>query len=135
MTISETKEWLNRARAIDKELSALLDARDMAMTRCLSVTSRPQEIKISEQTESRRETSRIAYLRLQELIDSKIDELCNIKREILEAIQAMLDGVCRTLLIERYINCKTLEQVAETVNYSYMQICRLHDKALGQIML
>ena len=135
MTITETKEWLNRARTIDQELSALLDARDIALSRCLAVTPRSQKIKVSEQPEPRCEPSRVAYLRLQDAIDDKIDKLCNIKHEVFNTIQAIRDDVCRTLLIERYINCKTLEQVAEAMNYSYMQICRLHDKALGQIML
>ena len=43
------------------------------------------------------------------------------------------DATLRTILILRYLNFRTWEMIACKMNYSYMQICRLHSKALNLI--
>lgn len=68
-------------------------------------------------------------------INEMIDILLDLRVEIERAIAAVPDETLRQLLELRYINCKTFEQIAVEINYSYMHVCRLHGKALAQIKM
>lgn len=68
-------------------------------------------------------------------INEMIDELLDLRVEIEHTIAAVPDETLRQLLELRYINCKTFEQIAVEINYSYMHVCRLHGKALAQIKM
>ena len=76
----------------------------------------------------------INYASYSEMIDNRIDELYAIKQEILQAINLVDDGTLRTLLIARYINFGTWEQIAVDLHYSYVHIVHnLHPKSLKAI--
>ena len=66
-------------------------------------------------------------------INAEIDKLVDVQRDILQTISKVSDDCLRIILTERYINCRTFEQIAVVVNYSYMQTCRLHGKALSAV--
>lgn len=68
-------------------------------------------------------------------INEMIDKLLGLRAEIEHTIAAVPDETLRQLLELRYINCKTFEQIAVEINYSYMHVCRLHGKALAQIKM
>lgn len=72
----------------------------------------------------------VQYVDLEKKIDERVDELHMVKVEILNAINTVPDCTLRTLLIERYINFKTWEQIAVNLNYTYRQTVRLHGRAL-----
>ena len=73
-------------------------------------------------------TAKIADLDAE--INAEIDKLVDVQRDILQTISKVSDDCLRIILTERYINCRTFEQIAVTVNYSYKQTCRLHGQAL-----
>lgn len=70
-----------------------------------------------------------------DLADAELDAAAEIKRlaalesEISEAISLVREPYS-TLLYERYVNGKTWEQVAVTMNYSYRHTTKLHGAAL-----
>lgn len=66
-------------------------------------------------------------------INAEINKLVDVQRDIMQTIGKVDDERLRIILTERYINCRTFEQIAVTVNYSYMQTCRLHGKALSAV--
>ena len=124
------KEWLSRVRRMDAEINALILARQDAFTQACGTSAGGRDDKVQT---SRRNTSEdifIKYADYTRLIDRRIDELYAVKQEVMTAVSKLEDGVLRTLLIEYYINGKTWEQVAEDMNYSRMQIHRLHNKAI-----
>lgn len=63
------------------------------------------------------------------------DKLIRLRREIGAAIDTVPDTRLRELLRLRYIEGMTWERVAVQMGYSYMQVCRLHGKALSQIKM
>lgn len=63
-------------------------------------------------------------------INEMVDKIVELKREIENTIMGVPDELLRQLLELRYINCKTWEQIAVEMDYSYKQICRLHGKSL-----
>lgn len=66
-------------------------------------------------------------------ISCQIDKLIRLKKEIEDMISRVDDLTFRQLLVLRYINGHTFEQIAFDMNYCYVQICRLHGKALGAV--
>lgn len=63
------------------------------------------------------------------------DKLIRLRREIGASIDTVPDTRLRELLRLRYIEGMTWERVAVQMGYSYMQVCRLHGKALSQIKM
>lgn len=69
----------------------------------------------------------------EEEINADIDRLVELKNDIEEVISKVNDETCRRLLILRYVDCKTFEKIAVEMHYSYMQVCRIHGKALNSV--
>lgn len=66
-------------------------------------------------------------------INCDIDKLVVIRHEIETTISCVEDEKLQTLLRLRYINGRTWEQIAVSMSYSYMQICRIHGAALAAV--
>ena len=52
---------------------------------------------------------------------------------MLKLINKLDNVIYRTVLVDRYINCLTWEEVSEGLNMSVRHILRLHGKALNAI--
>ena len=129
-----SKEWLNRGYKLDKEINALLNEQSAALTRATGSTCGTSAERVQTSRRNTTEDRFINYASYSELIDNRIDELYAIKQEILSAINKVDDAVLRTLLIEKYINFHTWEQIACNMNYSYVHVVHnLHPKALNAI--
>ena len=63
-------------------------------------------------------------------INAEIDKLVDEQKDIMQTISRIDDERLRVILTERYIGCKTFEQIADDIHYSYKQTCRLHGQAL-----
>lgn len=127
------KEWLLRAKNLDNEINELIKAQEQALTAATSVTCGGGE-KVQTSNVNTSEGKFINYASYSEMIDNRIDELYAIKQEILQAINLVDDGTLRTLLIARYINFGTWEQIAVDLHYSYVHIVHnLHPKSLKAI--
>ncbi len=71
------------------------------------------------------------YTDYKRLLDKRISELTRYRMNVLEVINGVSDTVLRTVLIARYINCKTWEQIADEIGYSDKWVrTRLHERAL-----
>ena len=62
-------------------------------------------------------------------VSAEVTQLCRIEAEI-DCIISRMPEPYHTLLLERYINGKTWEQIAVALNYSYRQTTRMHGAAL-----
>ena len=126
-----TKEWLRRARYIDREISSLLEARQVALARAVSATAAPQKICVKSSGGGGGLPD--VYIMLEDKINQRIDELLTAKSEILEVISRVDNATYRQLLTEYYINCKTWEQVAVQMDYGWRQVMRMHGRALQEV--
>ncbi len=62
---------------------------------------------------------------------SSLKKLIAIKNEILQEIDSIEDGQSRVIFKLRYLSCKSWEEIAEELDYSVMQLHRIHKKVLG----
>ena len=54
------------------------------------------------------------------------------RMEIVEQIGLLSDGLLVAVLFSRYVDCKTWEQIAVDMGYSYRHVVRLHGEALAK---
>lgn len=65
-------------------------------------------------------------------IESDIKALLILKNKIINEIQSMDNPVYIDILYKRYVQYKSLEEIAVEMSYSYRQILRLHGLALQE---
>lgn len=124
------KQWLNRARRIDREIRTLEEVISSTRERLESVT----QSYSGDGAQSTKDPHKFDRLvELESLVNEKIDEQIQIKTEILEAISQIRDRRQRIVLTEYYLNMKTWEQVAVEINYSWRQVMNIHGRALQEM--
>lgn len=121
------KQYLNRVRRVDKEITALLNLIQRTRDSITKIT----QAYDGDGTQSTKDPHKFDRLaELESLVDEKIDEQLALKTEILKTISKLTDRRYRLILTEYYLDMKTWEQVAVDLNYSYMHVTRLHGYAL-----
>ena len=63
-------------------------------------------------------------------IESDIKELLILKNKIINEIQSMDNPVYINILYKRYVQYKSLEEIAVEMSYSYTRLRHLHGRAL-----
>lgn len=124
------KQYLNRVRRIDKEISALLRLVQKTRESLLTVTQN-YDSDGAQSTKNPHKYDRL--VELESMVDQKIDEQIQMKADILGTIMQLDDRRQRLVLMEYYIEMKTWEQVAVDLNYSYMHVTRIHGYALKEV--
>jgi len=130
MEVSEIRAWLMRGWKIDREINALLRTYEETRAMVLSITANLQG-DVVQSTKNPHKFDKL--VELDDAINERIDELVSIKMEILEVVQTVEDTRYRTLLIERYTQFKTWEQIAVDMHYSFRRIMELHNDALAAL--
>lgn len=75
----------------------------------------------------------VAISKKKELFENKLFDCRETMNDIKNSIEAVQDDRMKIILEKRYIGGKTLEEIAEDMNYSSRHIRRLHHNALNII--
>lgn len=125
------KQWLNRARWLDKQIDAKVEQvaglRDK-IRRCTG--------SISAASGSGRKdwTDAMAQLTvLEDQINADINQLIRARMEIREAIARLPTDEMRLLMELRYLNGRGWRRIAREMHFDESHIYRLHDMALNSI--
>lgn len=124
------KQYLNRVRRVDKEITALISLADRTRDSLERITQN-YDGDGAQSTKDPHKFDRLAEL--EDLIDQKIDEQLKLKTETLNTIMQLDNRLHREVLIGHYLNMKTWEQVAVDMGYSWRQIMNFHGSALQEI--
>ena len=128
------KEYLGQAYRLDQRINSKLEqvaSLNELATKCSStLTGMPRN--------PNRGTSTMAdavckIVDLQAEINSDIDRLVDLKREMVRMIKAVDNTEYQTLLELRYLCFKTWEQISVDMGYSIQHIYRLREKAYDEI--
>ena len=135
MTTKETKEWLKRARLLDKEIQQLLIAKREAYEKALGGAVDTSGERVQSSSGNSTENKLINLVEYDFLLNKRIDELVNCKAEILKVINEVENTLYRALLVAYYVNCKTWEDVALEMGYAIRHIHRIHGAALQKVKI
>lgn len=121
------KEYLTRARTLDRELIALERARERTIAQLTNSTQTLTGDTV-QSTKDPHKFDRLGDLAVE--IQKRTRELDKVRSEILRTVNRVPDGLCRIVLIERYLNVKSFERVAVDNNISIRNVWRIHGRAL-----
>ena len=130
MALTQTQKmakiYLSRARWLRVKIEALRETRKRVMKDTGSDYA-PEHIVYN----SEKEKAGLKAATLAQKIDGDIERLTVLKDEIYEAISSIHDDELETILIYRYLNFMTYEQIARKIRYCDVRsVQRKHDKAL-----
>ena len=117
------RQWLGRARGIDREISVLMSAKAETRDRLLQITQNYQTDGTHSTKDPHKYDQLVAF---EDMIDRMAGELITVKAEISGMIMRLEDGRVRRVLIGYYVRCMTMEEIAVEQHYSYRQVKRFH---------
>lgn len=127
------KEYLNQAYRLDQRINSKLEQvmslRDLATKATATMSDMPG----GSRNVYKMQDIIGKIIDLENEINADIDQLVDLKREMVSAIKAVEDPEYQTLLELRYLCFKTWEQIAVEMDYSIQHIYRLRDRALEAI--
>lgn len=126
------KEWLKDGRNLNFEIRALKEARSRALNAAVGGAVDYGAERVQASNGNSTERLFVSYSQYSAELEQRISELEDYQNEMLKLINNIPNSTYRTLLIEYYINCKSWEDVAESMKFSaYWVRRRLHSDALG----
>lgn len=135
MTNGEKKSILLEYRAIERRINRLIDEKATWNAKATATTSSFSDMPRSGGGSDKIQTTVEKIIEIEEKLDHEIDALVDLRNRIEAAVEKLEDGRLRDVMRYRYIDGMKWEQIAVEMHYSYMQVCRLHGKALLEIML
>lgn len=131
MNNQEKKAYLERYRKADQEIDRLCEELSRWRSRAVKITPvLSQEPTGGFKEGTVMETAVEKIIALEGQINARIDELVEIRREVVTAIKTVPDSTLQLVLSRKYILGETFEQISVAMNFSCRQIVRLHGKAL-----
>ena len=128
-------EYLSRYRKLGKRIEQLSTERAMWLSRACKTTQTISDMPKAKNG-AQGDSSEVAqYIEIGEEITRELRNLHRLRREIRAVITTLEDDILQTLMLYRYIDGMTFEEIAVKMNYSYVHVCRLHGQALSKIML
>lgn len=124
------KEYLQQARTLDLLINAKQDELYALRLTATSVSSPVLGDKVKSGSINSAMQIVDKIIALQELINSEVDRLVDLKAEIHEKIEKVYNPQFIALLTDKYINGFTLEQIAERMDKSYETVRGWHGQAL-----
>ena len=116
--MTSVKEFLLKGRHLKIEIEELKEARQEAFELACSMSVSYSEDKVQTSSQNSVEQKFISYTSYSEMLDIRIRELTEYRQKMLELINKVDSSIYRSLLIARYIDCKSWEKVAEAIGYS-----------------
>lgn len=124
------KEYLNQARTLDMLINAKIEELHNLKLMAVTVSSPALSEKVKSSKENNSMCIVDKIIDLQNTINDEVDKLVNLKKEIRSKIDMLSDPFEKVVLIERYINCKSWEDISEKIHYEMRNTQYLHKKAL-----
>lgn len=131
-----TKEYLAQAYRIDQRINSKLEQivslRELATKATSTLSDTPPS---GSRNVHSMEGIIVKMLELENEINDDIDELVDLKKEIMSIIKKINNPEQQTLLELRYLCFKTWEQIAVDMGYSIQNAYKVHDRALENIII
>ena len=127
----EAKEYLERLMFLDKEISSKIATIQSLKSLAEKCTATLSDMPKSQGMKSKEDII-IKKIILEQEMDLNVNQLIDHKKEAMKRIEGLNQPIYKILLWERYINGKSWVRIAQNLNYSNMQIHRLHSSALKE---
>ena len=128
-------EYLSRYRKLGKRIEQLSTERAMWLSRACKTTQTISDMPKAKNG-AQGDSSEVAqYIEIGEEITRELRNLHRLRREIRAVITTLEDDILQTLMLYRYIDGMTFEQIAVKMNFSWRWTITLHGRALEKLSL
>ena len=134
MKTNPAKAYLMRYRSLQFKCAALERAIRSAMENATNTTVALKEIVV--QTSGGGEmmaNAVVTAIDATKVLEDQRQEALRVMREIMDAIKSVPDEIQQTILIERYINGRMLQDIQKDIHYEKRNTIILHGRALWGI--
>lgn len=127
----KAKNYLLEIRKLDRKINNKQIELDSLRALVTSITPTLKEINVqSNGSQDRLGETMVKIIDLQHEINNKIDEYVDRKLEAIRLINKLEDDISINILIQRYINYKSWDEIAVSLSYTRQGIIKKHGKAL-----
>lgn len=128
------KAYLTRYRQLEAKCAALERAIRRAMDNATNTTVALKEVVV--QTSGGGEmmaNAIVSAIDATKVLEDQRAEAARVMAEIMDAIKSVPDDVQQTVLIEKYINGRTLQQIQNDIHYEKRNTIIIHGRALWAV--
>ena len=132
--LKEIETYLGQARFLDMRIKSKIQQIDSLRELATSCTAVFSDMpRNPNHGSSKVERCVLKIIEVQEGLKDDINELVELKKEIMSTIKAVDDVELQTLLEKRYLCFLSWEKIAVEMHYSIQHIYRMHDSALAAV--
>ena len=132
--VMTVKEYLSQAKFLDQRINSKIQQvaalNDLATKATSTLTGMPRNPNHATST---MEEAIAKIIDLQAEINSDIDTLVDLKRDLSATIKAVGNTEYQTVLEKRYLCFQSWEQIAVEMGYDLRWLYRIHGKALDEV--
>ena len=131
----EKKAYLKQYRSLDVDISQKLDEIERLKSLVGKITTTISDMPRGSSSIYKAGDAAIVdkIVDLEAEINRDMKGLIKLREQIMTAIMAVDDANLRQLLIYRYVEGRTFEDIACTMQYSWRWVCALHGQALEKV--
>lgn len=137
MTVEHLEKiaWLNRAFYAEKKVKALesLRKRDRERTQQITASYGCNDKGKSDGRKNGVEEALMMLAESDEKYDNALRDYTVLRREIESAIEELHDNELESIFVYRYLEYKTMEEIAECMNYNERTILRKHKTGIEKL--
>lgn len=126
------REYLMQIKNLDGYINAKLREKSDLEHQMTALRSVQFGDKVKTSCTDRQQKTIDKIIDLKSMIDDEIDRLIDLKKEVRDKINQLSDNRFKSVLIDYYINGMTFDEIAESINYSRVQVIRIYGNALDK---
>lgn len=132
----EAKNYLSKAFCLDQRIESKLDQIEVLKSLATKVTVTYSEMpRDTNKGSSRIEETVLKIIFLEDEVKQDIDELLDLKKDIMHRIKEVENPELQVVLELRYVSYYEWEEVARKLGYGIDNVYCLHRKALDKIKI
>lgn len=128
-------EYLSRYQKLGKRIEQLCAERAMWLSRACKTTQTISDMPKAKNGAQGNSGEVAQYIEIGEEITRELRNLHRLRREIRTVIAALEDDTLQALMLYRYIDGMTFEEIAVKMNFSWRWTITLHGRALEKLSL
>lgn len=131
MVLLNAKQYLRQLRRLDNIVQSKLDQLESLKNLAERITQVPKDMAVQESRYDDKLSELIPkIIDLENEIRRNVEKLLDLKLKITHQINSLDNDEYKLLLMLRYLNFKTWEEIAVEMGYTYQWIHVLHGRAL-----
>lgn len=128
-------EYLSRYQKLGKRIEQLCAERAMWLSRACKTTQTISDMPKAKNGAQGNSVEVAQYIEIGEEITRELRNLHRLRRKIRTVIAALEDDTLQALMLYRYIDGMTFEEIAVKMNFSWKWTITLHGRALEKLSL